>query len=172
MLPNPWDTIDINYPVGKHLKRSVKKLTNSGAFIELEEGIDGFLHVEDMCRSVIHAYDHEVMIGEAYNIADDTHITSAEFYSMVSLELLGEEKDFFHLPITVARPIAVASQLIARIFKPKPSLEKATLDYVNFDKHWDNSKLKATKFEFKYPTIEKGLKETLSWYKDSGWFAV
>ncbi|MBN1686431.1 MAG: 30S ribosomal protein S1 [Spirochaetales bacterium] len=48
VLPNPWDTIEMNYPVGKHLKSTVKKLTNSGAFIELEEGIDGFLHVEDM----------------------------------------------------------------------------------------------------------------------------
>jgi len=48
VLPNPWDSIEINFPVGKHLKKPVKKLTNSGAFIELEEGIDGFLHVEDM----------------------------------------------------------------------------------------------------------------------------
>jgi len=136
------------------------------------DSIEAFLHVEDMCRSVIHAYGHDEMIGEAYNIADDTHITSAEFYSLVSRELLGKEKDFFHLPITVARPIAVISQLIARIFNTKPLLEKATLDYVNCDKHWDNSKLKATGFKFKYPTIENGLKETLRWYKDSGWFAV
>ena len=48
VLPNPWDTIEVNYPVGRHLKKKVKKLTNSGAFIELEDGIDGFLHVEDM----------------------------------------------------------------------------------------------------------------------------
>jgi len=48
VLPNPWDAIELNFPVGKHLKKKVKKLTNSGAFIELEEGIDGFLHVEDM----------------------------------------------------------------------------------------------------------------------------
>jgi len=134
--------------------------------------IEAFLHVEDMCRSVIHAYDHEDMIGEAYNIADDTHISSAEFYTMVSRELLGKEKDFFHLPITVGRPLAIVSQVIARVFKTKPLLEKATLDYVNCDKHWDNSKLKATGFEFTYPTLEKGLKETLEWYKDSGWFAV
>jgi len=134
--------------------------------------IEAFLHVEDMCRSVIHAYDHEDMIGEAYNIADDTHISSAEFYTMVSRELLGKEKDFFHLPIAVARPIAVVSQFIARLINTKPILEKATLDYVNCDKIWDNSKLKATGFEFRYPTIEKGLKATLQWYKDSGWFAV
>ena len=72
----------------------------------------------------------------------------------------------------MARPIAVISQLIARIFNTKPLLEKATLDYVNCDKHWDNNKLKSTGFEFKYPTIENGLKETLQWYKDSGWFAL
>ncbi len=132
--------------------------------------IEAFLHVEDMCRSVIHAYDHEDMIGEAYNVADDTHISSSEFYTMASRELLGIEKKFFHLPLSVAKPIAIISQFIARRLGTKPLLEKATLDYVNCDKHWDNSKLKATGFEFKYPTMEKGLKETLQWYKDSGWF--
>ena len=48
VLPNPWDSIIEKYPVGKVLKSSVKKITNAGAFIELEEGIDGFLHSDDM----------------------------------------------------------------------------------------------------------------------------
>jgi small subunit ribosomal protein S1 len=48
VFSNPWDTIDAKFPVGMHLKKEVKKLTNSGAFIEIDEGIDGFLHVEDM----------------------------------------------------------------------------------------------------------------------------
>lgn len=48
VLPNPWDSIIDEYPVGKVLKRTVKKITNAGAFIELEEGIDGFLHADDM----------------------------------------------------------------------------------------------------------------------------
>ena len=48
VFSNPWDTIDAKFPVGMHLKKNVAKLTNSGAFIELDEGIDGFLHVEDM----------------------------------------------------------------------------------------------------------------------------
>ena len=34
----------------------------------------------------------------------------------------------------------------------------------------DNSKLKATGFTFKYPTMEEGMKETLAWYKENGWF--
>ena len=48
VYPNPWDTIDMTFPVGMHLKKPVKKVTNSGAFIEVEDGIEGFLHIEDM----------------------------------------------------------------------------------------------------------------------------
>lgn len=48
VLPNPWDTIDERYPTGKQVRRKVVKLTNSGAFVELEEGIDGFVHVDDL----------------------------------------------------------------------------------------------------------------------------
>jgi small subunit ribosomal protein S1 len=46
--PNPWDEIGEKYPRGMRLTRKVKKVTGSGAFIELEEGIDGFLHADDL----------------------------------------------------------------------------------------------------------------------------
>lgn len=45
---NPWDSIAERYPVGTRLTRKIVKLTNAGAFIELEEGIDGFLHGDDI----------------------------------------------------------------------------------------------------------------------------
>lgn len=45
---NPWDKINEKYPVGAVLSRPVVKVTNSGAFVNLEEGIDGFLHVDDV----------------------------------------------------------------------------------------------------------------------------
>lgn len=45
---NPWTEIEANYPVGTRLRRKVAKLANTGAFIELEEGIDGFLHGDDI----------------------------------------------------------------------------------------------------------------------------
>ena len=48
VLPNPWSSIAESYPEGMRLTRTVKKLTNAGAFVELEEGIDGFLHVDDL----------------------------------------------------------------------------------------------------------------------------
>lgn len=45
---NPWDTIEENYPVGKRLQAKVVKITNVGAFLNIEEGIDGFLHIDDV----------------------------------------------------------------------------------------------------------------------------
>ncbi len=44
---NPWDTIDESFPVGKRINGKIVKVTNAGAFIELTEGIDGFLHIDD-----------------------------------------------------------------------------------------------------------------------------
>ncbi|GHU39049.1 cytidylate kinase [Spirochaetia bacterium] len=45
---NPWTDIDKKYPLGTRLTRKIVKVTNAGAFIELEEGIDGFLHSDDL----------------------------------------------------------------------------------------------------------------------------
>jgi small subunit ribosomal protein S1 len=45
---NPWDDIDTRYPIGTQLKRAVRNLTAYGAFVELEEGIDGMIHVSDL----------------------------------------------------------------------------------------------------------------------------
>ena len=45
---NPWDTISEKYAVGTKIHGKVVKITNAGAFVELEEGIDGFLHADDI----------------------------------------------------------------------------------------------------------------------------
>jgi small subunit ribosomal protein S1 len=45
---NPWDKVADRYPPGTMVKGVVRNLTNYGAFIEIEEGIDGLLHVSDM----------------------------------------------------------------------------------------------------------------------------
>ena len=46
--PDPWETLDNNYPSGMRLEGKVKSLTNFGAFVEIEEGIDGLVHISDM----------------------------------------------------------------------------------------------------------------------------
>jgi small subunit ribosomal protein S1 len=45
---NPWDKAMDKYPAGTHVKGKIRNLTSYGAFIELEEGLDGMIHVSDM----------------------------------------------------------------------------------------------------------------------------
>ena len=45
---NPWDMAEIKYPVGTIIKGKIRNLTSYGAFVELEEGIDGMIHVSDV----------------------------------------------------------------------------------------------------------------------------
>ncbi len=47
-LPNPWDEVAQKYPPGAIVTGTVRNLPNYGAFVELEEGVDGLLHVSDM----------------------------------------------------------------------------------------------------------------------------
>jgi small subunit ribosomal protein S1 len=46
--PDPWSTVDHKYPVGSRHDGKVRNLTAFGAFIELEEGIDGLVHISDL----------------------------------------------------------------------------------------------------------------------------
>ena len=46
--PNPWSTVDERYPVGSEVEGKVRNLTDFGAFIALEEGIDGLIHISDL----------------------------------------------------------------------------------------------------------------------------
>ncbi len=57
--PNPWDKVAERYGPGTQVEGVVRNLTNYGAFIEIEEGIDGLLHVSDMSwvRKVGHPSD-------------------------------------------------------------------------------------------------------------------
>jgi small subunit ribosomal protein S1 len=45
---NPWELIEQKYPPGTKIKGRVRNITNYGVFVEIEEGIDGLLHVSDM----------------------------------------------------------------------------------------------------------------------------
>ncbi len=48
ILPNPWDTIDEKYPVGKKVKAIIKRVVDFGLFLELEKGIEGLLRKQEL----------------------------------------------------------------------------------------------------------------------------
>ena len=59
--PDPWSTIDERHPVGTRVKGKVRNLTNFGAFVEIEEGIDGLVHISDMSWTKRIKHPSEVM---------------------------------------------------------------------------------------------------------------
>jgi small subunit ribosomal protein S1 len=46
--PNPWDVVETKYPAGTRIEGKIKSLTDFGAFVGLDEGIDGLIHISDM----------------------------------------------------------------------------------------------------------------------------
>ena len=46
--PNPWDIIEEKYPEGTEIEGKVKSVTDFGAFVGLDEGVDGLIHISDM----------------------------------------------------------------------------------------------------------------------------
>ncbi len=46
--PDPWESLDARYPAGAKLEGTVRSLTNFGAFVEIEDNIDGLVHISDM----------------------------------------------------------------------------------------------------------------------------
>ncbi|MBC8228514.1 30S ribosomal protein S1 [bacterium] len=48
LQPNPWELLETKYPVGSRIHGRVRNITDFGAFVEIEKGIDGLVHVSDM----------------------------------------------------------------------------------------------------------------------------
>jgi len=66
LLPYPWTDIDKKYPVGSRVRGRVVSITNYGAFIELEKGVEGLVHISEMSwtRNIRHP-------SKLVNIADE-----------------------------------------------------------------------------------------------------
>jgi small subunit ribosomal protein S1 len=48
LKPDPWEKIEDKYPVGSHHQAKVRNFTNFGVFVEIEEGVDGLVHISDL----------------------------------------------------------------------------------------------------------------------------
>ena len=48
LKPDPWEDIEVKYPIGSRHKAKVRNFTNFGVFVEIEEGVDGLIHISDL----------------------------------------------------------------------------------------------------------------------------
>ena len=61
LQPDPWEGVDERYVIGSTLKGTVRNLTQFGAFVELEEGVDGLIHVSDLSWTKVVHHPKEVL---------------------------------------------------------------------------------------------------------------
>ena len=66
LMPHPWDNVEENYPIGSNVKGKIVSLTNYGAFVELEAGVEGLIHVSEMSWT-----RHIKNASEIYSIGDE-----------------------------------------------------------------------------------------------------
>jgi small subunit ribosomal protein S1 len=48
LRPDPWENVETKYPIGSHHMAKVRNFTNFGVFVEIEEGVDGLIHISDL----------------------------------------------------------------------------------------------------------------------------
>ncbi|HEX9818243.1 MAG TPA: 30S ribosomal protein S1 [Methylomirabilota bacterium] len=62
--PDPWTTVSQRYPMGSRVTGKVVRLTDFGAFVELEPGVDGLLHISQMANRTVGRPDEIVNVGD------------------------------------------------------------------------------------------------------------
>ncbi len=65
LLPDPWESVAVRYEVGKEIKGVITNITDFGVFVELEEGIEGLIHVSEISKEKI-----KTPVGK-FNVADE-----------------------------------------------------------------------------------------------------
>jgi ribosomal protein S1 len=68
VLPNPWDTVEERYPEGAIVTGTVVRLATFGAFVELEPGVDGLVHISQLADYHVARPQDVVQIGQQVNV--------------------------------------------------------------------------------------------------------
>ena len=68
LTPNPWENIREKYPVGSKHKAVVRNITNFGVFAELEDGIEGLVHISDLSWDKIKHPSEMVQVGDSIDV--------------------------------------------------------------------------------------------------------
>lgn len=91
-LPHPWDNVEEKYPVGSTVKGKVVRITSFGAFIELEPGVDGLVHISQVANRRIQKVEDELTIGQEVDVKVLDANSENRRISLSIRELLPEER--------------------------------------------------------------------------------
>src|SRR5881398_2975687 len=70
--PDPWTTVSQRYPMGSRVTGKIVRLTDFGAFVELEPGVDGLLHISQMSNRPIGRPDELVSVGDELTLTSSS----------------------------------------------------------------------------------------------------
>jgi 4-hydroxy-3-methylbut-2-enyl diphosphate reductase len=68
LQPHPWDTAVEKYPVGEIITGKVVRITDFGAFVELEPGLDGLVHISQCATTRVAKVEDAVKVGDVVNV--------------------------------------------------------------------------------------------------------
>jgi len=128
------------------------------------------VHVRDVCRAALFLAEHPETDGESYNLNDDSQTTTFRFFEMIARMADRSFKPLPAIPPSLVKLnlklMAALGHLRRKLFGGGPAkFEKDSVKYFGIDFEYSNEKLKKSGFEFEYPYLEKGLEETLPWYR-------
>lgn len=121
-----------------------------------------FAHARDVARAALHLATHPAADGEAYNMVDDIPLATVDYIKFIATCMGREARVIPPVPLGLVR----GALRLASVFG---LFERDLAAYFGRDFAYDNTKLKATGFEFLYPDPRPGLAETVTWYRDQGW---
>jgi len=92
LKPDPWQEVFVNYPIGSTVEGTITNVTEFGIFVQLEEGIEGLVHVSEISRDKV-----KTPVGQ-FNIGDTLkttviNVSSEDRKIGLSLKALEDEED-------------------------------------------------------------------------------
>jgi len=68
LTPSPWDNVDANYPPGSAVQGKVTRLMDFGAFVELEPGVEGLIHISELAPQRVRRVADVVQAGQEVRV--------------------------------------------------------------------------------------------------------
>jgi nucleoside-diphosphate-sugar epimerase len=132
-----------------------------------------FVHVRDVCQAALHLAVTPAAKNQAYNLNDDTVMTTIEFFRYVA-ELRGHRfVELPALPVEKIRAVLLGVMdlitAVTELVGLPPAVERGPIEFLGKDFAYTNDKLKGTGYKFTYPDARDGIRDTLAWYQQEGW---
>jgi len=128
---DPWETVAERYEVGKEISGEITNLTDFGVFVELEEGIEGLVHVSEISKENIKSPKEHYQIGETIT-AKVMNINSDERRIGLSIKRLEEDDDDKYLEEfaknTTSKPASAFGEILRNNIQEKLEADKAQED--------------------------------------------